>query len=122
MAAGTDSKILSKLEEQKRKEGTLPRLLEFYQGLLRIQSKAEQRIDASKPSLNSETINSRLESGLSLVSFDELTSDWALLPDIFAEALSPFAEYSELFGEIPKSLRESKPSQSLLNKTAKGVL
>ena len=106
MPAGTDN-ILKKLEEQKRKEGALPPLLEFYQRLLRIQSEAEQHIGVSKPGLSSKTINQRIEQGLPLVAFDELDLDWSLLPDIFAKVGAVFAEYPQLFGQLPESLKDS---------------
>ena len=106
MTAGTDDEILKRLEEEKRKEGT-PQLLEFYQRLLRIQSRVEQRIDLPKPSLSNEAISKRLEQGLPLISFDELTLDWALLQDAFNQVVDAFADYPQLFGEIPQSLREA---------------
>jgi len=104
---GRDNDIIRKLEEEERKEGVLPQLLEFYQRLLRIQSKAEQRIDIPKPGLSNEAISERLEHGLPLISFDELALDWSLLQDVFTEVTIVFAKYPELFGEIPKSLREA---------------
>ena len=106
MTAGTNDEILKRLEEQGKNEGT-PQLLEFYQRLLRIQSRVGQRIDLPKPSLSNEAISKRLEQGLPLISFDELTLDWAVLQDVFNQVVGAFADYRQLFREIPQSLREA---------------
>ncbi len=106
MPAGTD-KIIKKLEEQRSREGVLPPLLEFYQKLLRTQSEVEQHISVPKLGLSSETINQRIEQGLPLLAFDELDLDWSLLPDIFVEVSAVFAEYPQLFGQLPENLKDS---------------
>ena len=117
MTTGADSGILKKLEELEKKEGTLPQGLEFYQKLLRVQSRFEPRIGVIKPNLSNETISERIDSGSPLVGFDELVLDWSLLQDIFTEVTGTFAQYPELFGSAPGSLMESQPS--LLEETAK---
>lgn len=117
MTTEADSGILKRLEEQEKKEGTLPQGLEFYQKLLRVQSRFEPRIGVPKLGLSSKAISERIESGLPLVGFDELTLDWSLLQDIFAEVTGTFAQYPELFGSAPGRLMESQPS--LLKETTK---
>ena len=72
MLTEKDSKILKKLKEQEKEEGTLPLLLEFYRKLLHIQSKAKKRIGIPKSSLSRKAISERIEHGLPLVSFDDL--------------------------------------------------
>ena len=119
MEVRTDNNILRKLEEEGKKRGLSPRFLEFYQRLFRIQSKAERRIGRAKPGLKREVINERLERGQPLISFDELALDWSLLKDVFAEVTAVFADYPDLFGELPKSLREPKLRLSPLKKIAK---
>ncbi len=119
MVLGADNNIVSKLEEEGRKRGLPSRLLEFYQRLFLIQSKAEQRIGKAKAGLDREVINERLENGQPLINFDELTLDWSLLNDIFAEVIATFADYSDLFGEVPKSLREQKSRPSLPKKVVR---
>ena len=120
VSGGTEAKIMQKLEELKAKEGTLPQLLEFYQKLLQVQARVGQRIDVPDPSSISSTINERTEQGKPLIGFDKLAIDWPLLRDTFAEVVNLFAEYPELFGPMPKELRESKPSRVLTKKMVRG--
>jgi len=119
VAAETDSKILKKLEEEGKKKGLPPRLLEFYKKLFNIQTKTEQRIGKAKLGLNNETINERLERGRPLINFDDLALDWSLLNDVFVQVTATFADYTDLFGELPKSLRQSKPRLSLPKRVAR---
>ena len=119
MTSGTNKKILERLDEEKRKRGLSPRFLDFYQRLFRIQSEAERRIGIVKPRLNRAAINERLDKGLPLVSFAELALDWSLLKDIFAEVTATFSDYPDLFGELPKNLREPRSHPSLPKKVAR---
>ena len=112
MTAGTDAEVLKKLEEWERKGESTPKFLEFYQRLLRIQSRAAERIGIPKPALNSKASHERIENGQTLISFDELDLDWSLLQDIFTEVAAAFAEYPELFGKIPRSLKERRSTFS----------
>jgi len=111
VAAGTDSKVLRQLEEQQKKEGRLPELLEFYQKLLQIQSGVGQRIDLPSPSFSSEVVKKRTGQGKPLLKFSDLAIDWPLLRDTFAKVTAVFAEYPELFGPVPNELKESKPGR-----------
>jgi len=119
VAEGRGNEIAQILEEEGKKRGLPPRLLEFYQRLFGIQSKAEQRIGIVKPSLQRETISERIDRGLPVISFDGLALDWSLLKDIFTEVTSSFADFPDLFGELPKSLRQSKPRLSFYKKVAR---
>ncbi len=113
MAADRGNEISKKLEEEGKKKGLPPRLLEFYQRLFRIQSGAEKRVGVVKPGLSEEIINSRLEQRSPLLKFGDLVLDWSLLKDILAEVIALFADYRDLFGELPESLREPRPHPSL---------
>jgi len=116
---GTDA-IISYLEKKESKEGALPQLLQFYQKLLRIQSRAEQKLASlPEPSLSSEAINKRIERGLPLVSFDKFVPDRSLLQDIFTEVTAIFAEYPELFGELPKKLKKPLTAHLLTREAVK---
>jgi FdhE protein len=119
VAAGTDNKVLIKLEEQQKKEGSLPELLEFYQKLLKIQSRVGQGIDLPSPSFSSDVIKKRTERGKPLLKFSDLVLDWPLLRDTFAKVTAIFAEYPELFGPVPKELEELKPGRFPAKKAVK---
>ncbi|MFC2016968.1 formate dehydrogenase accessory protein FdhE [Chloroflexota bacterium] len=119
MTPKANNKILKRLEESGRKRGLSPRFLEFYRRLFRIQDGVEKRIGVVKPSLKREASNSRIEHGLPLISFKELAIDWALLKSTFAEVFATFADYPDLFGKLPKSLREPKPHPSIPKKVVK---
>jgi len=118
VAEGRGNEI-EKLEEEGRKKGLPPRLLEFYQKLFNIQSRTEQQIGKIDPGLKKEVINERLESGRPLITFNELVIDWTLLNDTFTKVTAIFADYPELFGELPENLRQSKTSQSLSKRVVK---
>ncbi len=112
--------LIQHLEERERKEGTLPHLLKFYQKLLRVQAKVEQKlVSRLEPSLSRETVNWRIERGIPLVDFDELALDWPLLLDTFIEVTAIFADYAELFNAPPERLRELKADSLLTMQTVK---
>ena len=119
MPVETDA-IIRHLDEKESKEGTLPQLLKFYQKLLRVQSRVEQKLASLlEPSLDSEAINERTKHGGPLIAFAELALDWSLLRDIFTEVTAIFAEYPELFGEPPERLREPSAGQLLTKEAVK---
>lgn len=105
MAEGTAGKILARLGEWEEKEGSLPRLLEFYRDLLNIQSKAGARICVPQLSLSGEVITSRLKSGAVLSGFDDLLVDWPLLQSIFEDIAVLVAGYSEALGKAAENIR-----------------
>ena len=119
MTSETDNEILKKLEEEGKKKGLSPRFLEFYQRLLLIQSKAKQRIGIVKPKLSGKTINKRIERGLPLITFGKLALDWSLVTSIFAEVTAAFADYPDLFGEVPRSLTEPEGGSLLTEEAVK---
>ena len=101
------SALIRHLEEREKKEGTLARVLQFYQQLLHIQDRIEQELASRiEPGLNREAINSRIERGSQLITFDELALDWPLLRKTFAEIVAIFAEYAELFDASSENLKE----------------
>ena len=106
MSTGADS-LIKKLEELKREEESLPQILEFYEKLLRIQTRVGQCISVPNPSSRSEAISKHPEQGKPLITFDGLALDWVLLRDTFEEVATLFAEYPELFGAVPEELMGS---------------
>lgn len=119
MSVGTDT-IISQLKKRESKEGTLPQLLMFYQRLLRTQLRVEQKVASIlEASLSSEATSARIERGLPLLSFDELALDLPLSQDIFVEVMAIFGEYPELFGKLPKRLREPSAGHLFTRKAAR---
>ena len=119
MTIDTDSQILKKLDGQEKEEGTLPLLLQFYRQLLRIQSRAEGRISIPETALRREAVMQRTERGLPALNFNDLAPDWPLLQDLFVEVTAAFAEYPQLFGEIPEPLKEPKAGRRLTKKAVR---
>lgn len=114
------STIIDHLEKKERKEGALPPLLKFYQKLLRVQSRVEQKIASRlEPGLSSEAILKRMERGQPLIAFDELALDWPLLRETGNEVTAIFAGYPELFGELPEKMRKSGAGRLLTRKAVK---
>ena len=119
MAEAGNNEIARRLEEEGKKRGLPPRLIEFYQRLFGIQYRAEQRIGIARPGLSREAINERIDQGLSLISFGELALDWSLLKDVITEVTASFADFPDLFGELPKRLRQPRSQPSFYKKVAK---
>jgi FdhE protein len=113
------SKILKRLKEQEKEEGSLPLLLQFYGELLQIQSEAQKRIGTPKPALSNEAIQKRIEEKLPIASFDDLALDWSLVQDVFIKVTAVFAKYPELFGEIPERLKKTQAGHLLTQKAVK---
>jgi FdhE protein len=108
LPAETDA-IISFLEEKERKEGKLPKFLEFYRKLLQVQSKTEKKLTSRlEPGLSREAISKRIDGGTPLISFDELALDQQLLVDTFNEIKVLFASYAEIFNSRAESLAELK--------------
>ena len=118
MKKDTASRILKKLEEQEKEEGNLPLLLEFYRKILQLQSGTQKRLGIPEPGLSRETVKQRIQIGQPLVGFDEFNVDWALVTDLFAKVLAAFAQYPQLFGEIPERLKKPEAGKLLTRKTA----
>jgi hypothetical protein len=114
----SDSKTLKRLDEQEGHEGALPKSLEFYRGLLRIQSAAESRIGVLEITLGEETIGDRIQHGTPVLSFDDLVIDWSLLQDVFDEVTALFASYPEVLRES-SDFGGGDPRPSLSKETAR---
>ncbi len=99
--------LLQHLEEKASKEGALPRLLEFYRTLLRVQDGFEQKIASRlEPGLSREAISRRIDRSSRLVAFDELALDWCLLRETFTRVRDIFADYADLFAVAPGTILE----------------
>lgn len=93
--------IIRHLEEQEKREGTLPPLLDFYRKLLQIQFEVEEKLSHHlNLTLSDKAAKQRLECGTPLVSFDELALEESLLDDTFVRVRAVFCSYPELFGDL----------------------
>ena len=119
MIADTTKKIIKKLTEQEKEEGSLPLLLEFYKKLVKAQSIAQKRIGTLQPTISTAAINERVAKGEPLVKFDELAIEWVMARELFVEVISAFSEYPQLFGEIPDRLKSAKAGRLLTKKAVK---
>ncbi len=119
MTTGTNSKILKRLQEWEEKEGHLPKLLEFYQRLLGIQSGVKLPVDITRRDLSEEAISNRSGHGSPLLSFDDLAIDWSLLQNMLKEITALFTDYTEVLGEIPENLKNASPDPTILKKVTK---
>jgi FdhE protein len=112
-------RTIKKLEEQKRKEGRLPQILEFYQRLVEIQYRVGKRTGVPNPRFSDDEISARMEQGKPLVVFEGLAIDWPLLRKTFREIAAVFAEYPELLGTIPEELTGPTADQFITQESAK---
>jgi FdhE protein len=119
VTTNTGNRILQKISELEKEEGELPLLLELYRKLLQIQTRAQKRSGTPRLSLSSETIQKRMEKGLPLISFDELTLDWTQVQDTFARVAILFASYPQLFGPIPERLKKPEAGRLLTKQVVK---
>ncbi|OGO21329.1 MAG: hypothetical protein A2144_00655 [Chloroflexi bacterium RBG_16_50_9] len=117
MKEDTTSGILKRLEDQKKEEGGLPLLLEFYYELLETQSEALKRLAAPKTAWSKDTILKRIQNGLPPIGFNELDPYWPLVQDFFPRVINVFAKYPGLFGEPAARLKE-KDSGRVITKKA----
>ncbi len=113
MTAKASEELLKKLEEEGKGRGIPARFLEFYQRLFSLHIRAEKRIGKVKPDLKKEVTNKRLQHGQPLITFQELSIDWTLLKEIYAEVRALFADFPDLFGELPEVLRVAEHQTSL---------
>lgn len=119
MTAGTEGKILKRLDAWQEKEGPLPQSLEFYRRLLCIQSGAKARIGVPELGLSPEVIANRMKAGYPLLEFDDLAIDWSLLGNTWEEVIALFSSYAAVWGEVPENLRDLSSCPALLKETTR---
>jgi len=107
------------LEEQRKKEGNLSEILEFFYKLLQIQSRVGKRVIVPNPGFTEDDINERAEQGRPLIGFEDLDLDWSLLSKTFKEIAVIFTKYPELFGPIPGQLAGAAAEQFVTKETVK---
>lgn len=119
MTAETDSKILQRLNEWQTEPEALPDHLRLYRDLLSCQIEAGQVLPQPSPRVAAGVARSRLSAGLPLLTFDDLDTNWSLLPDVFCKVVAVFSRYPQVLGEWPLSLLRTTPSVSWLKAATK---
>lgn len=94
MSAGIEAKMLQKLDELGRGEGKLPSFVQLYCQLLRLQSEVRSRFTTPKPKLAEDVISERLTQGIPLLSFEDLSLDWAQVQALLQEIIRSVAKDS----------------------------
>jgi len=96
-------KILNKLEEWQKEEGTLPQYLELYRQLLLIQIDAHENAPSTKVALTKTEIENAMKNGISMLKWDAIPIDWAAFQKLAQAAAAIINEHS---GAADKSLKK----------------
>jgi len=110
--------ILKKLEAQRKEEGEISLLLEFYEKLIQIYSRVSRQISVSGR-LDPQSLDPAIKQGLPLVSFAKVTVNWSLLPEVFSQVIAVFDHYPDLFGVIPKKWKLPGAGNTLTEETVR---
>jgi FdhE protein len=110
-------KQIQKILEEEKKRGESPRFFDFFGRIFRIQSEAGDKIGDISPLPGKEEITSRIESGKSALSYDDLVIDSSLFSKTFTGIADTFAEYADLLGELPENLIPPGPGETPSPKT-----
>jgi len=104
----TNKVNLSKRISQGIEEWALPahssRFFDFYHGLLEIQAEAEEKAASLELKLDKDEIARRLNSGRSILSYEDLCLNWEQVNAVFHRIVCLLAKYPEMLGPVPKSL------------------
>ena len=85
-----DTKILKKLEEWKKKAGSLPEIVESYKQLLHIQAEAIASVPSTQHLPTRNDISNQLGKGLPILKWDVLSGsiDWIAFQKLYLKCLS----------------------------------
>ena len=92
---GIEQRILEKLEQWQKEEGTLPEILELYRDLLLAQIEARSRIPSSKPRVTQTEIAAKIRQGIPLLKWGALSIDWAVAQDAFRAAAEGISRHTD---------------------------
>lgn len=113
VASETEARIIERLDEQERGEGELPRSLQLYRELLRIQAEASSQEVTTRPDLAEGEAQDRLHKGTPLLSFEEFSPDWDHVQRVFEQVVSWAVKDSEESPGEVESLRNIARDRSL---------
>jgi formate dehydrogenase maturation protein FdhE len=118
LATAIELKTLQRLDEWERRDGSLPRAVEQYRQLLRLQVEADDMITQPLLGLRQEAATSLLSSGRPLLGFDDLFVDWSLFRRLLADVSSLILSDSGIALQISSEL-EQMSSTALVNTVRK---
>jgi len=110
MSSETEAKMLQRLDELEQREGKLPSFVQLYRKLLRIQNEARSRFTTPELKLAEDVISDRLTQGIPLLSFEDLSLDWAQVQGLFQEIIRSVAE------DYPDAATEVETIGNILSK------
>jgi FdhE protein len=90
--------ILKRLEEWQQEEGSLPEILGYYRGLLRVQLEVGAEAASPESSLTKTEIDSAIRKGIPLLEWNALSIDWTAFERLFRAAAAVILEHSESSG------------------------
>ena len=80
------------------------RFFDFYRKLLHVQSETEGKAGSPVLKIDRDEIGKLLISGKSIINFEDLKLDMALVNETFRRVTCLFAEYPEILGPVPEAL------------------
>lgn len=116
MTVRTDSKTLKRLQEWERREGELPRFVQFYRELLQIQGKTQSRILVTKPGFDEGLAGDRLSQGIPLLMFKDFSPDWHQVQELFEQVSAWVGKGSKAPQGESERFRKIGRDHSLLTK------
>jgi len=102
----TNEQILKRLNEAEKKDGTLPKPLQFFRELVRTRAEVKDRIGILKPSLLTPGVSERLESGSPLLTFADLIVDWKSVRNLYQQVADLLVKYADVFENVPPAGKE----------------
>jgi len=95
----TEDKILERLAKTKLEYGQLPRAVELYDELLRLQREVRSRVVVTSASLTEEEVDKRLNNKKPILEFGNLSLDWVLVQEAFMSIVEAVVGYVEVIAE-----------------------
>lgn len=111
MSGKTESEVVRSLDELEQREGELPKHIQLYRQLLRLQIESKSQFTCSSPEWEGDAVTSRLHEGVSLFSLDDLLLDWEQIQSL-AQRIADLAAK-----EFPKTSRAAVHVKNALSHT-----
>lgn len=110
-------KILRKLKEWQKQEGTLPQYLELYRKLLFIQIDAKENAPSTKVTLTKGEKENTLKNGIPLLKWDAIPIDWTVFQKLAQAAAAIINNASNDTEESSENVKFEIPALQEMAKT-----